>query len=44
MGMKVARKDCRNTNITTNTSATASISVFTTSWMDTCTNGVVSSG
>ena len=42
VGISVARKFCRNTYMTMNTSTIASNSVFTTSSMETCTNGVVS--
>ena len=44
VGISVARAFCRNRNITRNTSTTASTSVFTTSWIEVRTNGVVSSG
>ena len=42
VGIRVARKFCRNRYITRNTSTIASNSVFTTSSMETRTNGVVS--
>ena len=42
VGISVARKFCRNRNITRNTSTIASISVFTTSSIDRRMNGVVS--
>ena len=42
VGISVARKFCRNRYITRNTSTIASKSVFTTSSMETRTNGVVS--
>ncbi len=44
VGMRVARKFCRNRYITRKTSSTASSSVFTTSLMEASTNGVVSKG
>ena len=40
VGMSVARKLCRNTSITRNTSATASQSVISTSWIATRMNGI----
>ena len=42
VGISVARKFCRNRNITRNTSTIASISVLTTSSIEILTNGVVS--
>ena len=42
VGMRVARKFCKNRYITKNTSTTASISVCTTPSIETFTNGVVS--
>ena len=44
VGISVARKFCRNRNITRKTSTIASISVLTTSSIESCTNGVVSYG
>ncbi len=44
VGMSVARKFCRNRNITRKTSTIASASVFTTSSMERRTKGVVSIG
>ena len=44
VGIRVARKLPRNRNITRNTSTTASIRVWITPLIDTCTNGVVSNG
>ena len=44
VGISVARKFCRNRKITRNTSTTASTRVFTTSWIETRTKGVVSNG
>ena len=41
-GTSVARRFCRNRYITSTTSSIASNSVFTTSSIETCTNGVVS--
>jgi hypothetical protein len=42
VGMIVARRFCRKTNITMKTSTIASISVCTTFSIDSLTNGVVS--
>ena len=42
VGISVARKFCRNRNITRKTRTIASISVFTTSSIEICTKGVVS--
>ena len=42
VGISVARKFCRKTNITTKTSRIASTRVWTTSSMEILTNGVVS--
>ena len=44
VGISVARKFCRNRNITKNTSPTASSRVKITLRIDTRTNGVVSNG
>ncbi len=44
VGMSVARMFCRNSSMTRNTRKIASLSVLTTSRMDTRTNGVVSNG
>ena len=44
VGIRVARKFCRNRKITRNTSTTASSRVFSTSLIETRTNGVVSNG
>ncbi|MNN01153.1 hypothetical protein D3C81_1137640 [compost metagenome] len=44
VGIRVARKFCRNKYITRNTRMMASISVFTTSLIEILTNGVVSYG
>ena len=44
VGMSVARKFWRKRNITRNTSTIASRRVFTTSWMERRTNGMVSTG
>ena len=44
VGMIVARKLCRNTSITMNTSTTAMTSVTTTSWMAALMNTVASKG
>ncbi len=44
VGINVARKFCRNTYMTMNTSTIASNRVFSTSSMETRTKGVVSSG
>ncbi|MNG17384.1 hypothetical protein D3C84_1013660 [compost metagenome] len=44
VGINVARIFCRNRYITRNTSTIASNSVFTTSWIEILTNGVVSYG
>ena len=44
VGINVARRLPMNSHITRNTRTTASNSVFTTSWMATRTNGVVSYG
>ncbi|MNV78202.1 hypothetical protein D3C71_1716810 [compost metagenome] len=43
-GIKVARRFCRNRNITTTTSTIASIRVWMTPSMETRTNGVLSRG
>ncbi len=42
VGTNVARQVCRNTNITITTRTIASISVFTTSSIDSLMNAVVS--
>ncbi|SVK52603.1 Uncharacterised protein [Acinetobacter baumannii] len=42
VGIRVARKFCRNRYMTRNTSRMASSSVFTTSLIEALTNGVVS--
>ena len=44
VGISVARKLCRNTSITMNTSTTAMISVMMTSWMAVVMNMVASNG
>ena len=44
VGMSVARKFCRKRNMTRNTRAIASRSVFTTSSIESRTKGVVSTG
>ena len=44
VGISVARMFCRNTNITRKTSTIASISVLTTSSIDSMMKGVVSTG
>jgi hypothetical protein len=44
VGIKVARQLCRNANITSTTSAMASISVFTTSSIDRRMKAVLSRG
>ena len=44
VGMRVARRFCRNRYITRNTSTIASTSVFTTSSMEARTKGAVSRG
>ncbi|MNN31850.1 hypothetical protein D3C81_1455520 [compost metagenome] len=44
VGISVARKFCRNRYITRNTSRIASPRVFTTSWIEAETTGVVSYG
>ena len=44
VGISVARKFCRKTNITMKTRPIASIRVWTTSSIETFTNGVVSKG
>ncbi|SAD91379.1 Uncharacterised protein [Enterobacter cloacae] len=44
VGISVARRFCRNRYITRNTRTIASNSVFTTSWMEIFTKGVVSYG
>ena len=44
VGISVARRFCRNSHITRNTSRIASTSVLTTSSIDLRTNGVVSYG
>ncbi len=44
VGIRVARKFCRNRYITRNTSTMASIRVLMTPLIETCTNGVVSYG
>src|SRR6185436_3548282 len=44
IGIMVARQFCRNRNTTAKTSAMDSPSVFSTSWIDTRTNLVVSYG
>ena len=44
VGMMVARKFCRNTSITRNTSAIASTRVLTTSWIEILTKVVLSKG
>ena len=43
-GISVARQFCKKINITKTTNKTASNNVFTTSLIDSCTNGVLSRG